>query len=520
MKQVSFIDGFEALCKKYFGYTSGKLFERIQKGLKVELATAQRVVGFAGAIGHLIYEYDTLTQERIAKLEAELKIVRAGFKKNPTNSDKSPSSEKHRKIKNSREQSGKLPGAQKGHPGATHELHESPDHIHKFEPTKCSECRSDLRNEAIHEIQRHQEVEVEEGKMVITEYQRVIKFCSQCGRWNRASLPGHIRLPQSRVTFGPNVKAIAVYLMTYQLMPVARTQEILVDLWGVQVSQGSLCNFANYVGERLLGWERDVRAELLMSPTLHVDESGIRVKKSSAWVHVYSSGHATLLYLHNKRGLEAHQEIGILPLYKGHLVHDAFAPYFTYGSCTHSLCNAHILRELKYLNEEEAQGWALRMQEFLKATLHSVHAVGANVVWEQKIKNDYRSILRAGYTENSAPQLLNGPEVKRYDYTMKNGKRVKIPVYKREANTNPIKLLNRLRDRMDEVLSFALYRVAPFTNNQAERDLRMTKIKEKVSGCFRSVTSAEHFLRIRSFISTCIKQGNFILDNLVLVQIF
>jgi hypothetical protein len=518
VKQKSLLDSFNQLCKRFFGYSGDEFYMRVLDGEKTRKAfEARKLAYFINNVGHLIYEFDNIQQAKIAKLESELARLRALHKKTPLNSHKSPSSEKHQKIKNSREKSGKKVGGQEGQESRVHELHDSPDHLHTFEPTKCSECHTDLRSSPVHEVQRHQEVEIEDGKMVVTEYQRIIKFCPVCGRWNRANLPGHVRLPQSRVVFGPIIKSIAVYLMSYQLLPVKRTQEILRDLWGVSVSTGSLCHFVKDVGRKLGDWEQETRLELLLSPYLHADESGVRVNKKSMWVHVHSSEQATILSLHMNRGMKAQEEIGILPMYKGHLVHDGFKTYVRFDQCRHSLCNAHILRELKYLSEEEDQKWSSKMAEFLKDTLRDLHR--GHLLNRNKLNKAYKEILRQGFWENSCSHLLHGPEVKRYRDHWDGEKWNKVPVHDLSRKSNPVKLLSRLRDQMNEVMAFAFNPGVPFSNNQAERDLRMTKIKEKISGCFRSEKMAQAFLRIRSFIGTCLKKEHLILDNLLLVQL-
>jgi len=194
--------------------------------------------------------------------------------------------------------------------------------------------------------------------MHVTEYQTVIKFCPKCGRWNRGEEPKEIQ--KSRIIFGPNTKSIAIYFIVQQLLPFARVQEILFDLFGISVSQGSLCNFVRAYGERLIDWEAQIKLALLSSPLNHVDETGLRCEKRGDYVHVVSNKFLTLLSYHSKRGKEAMDEIGVLPNYKGHLVHDGFSAYWGYGN-THSLCDGHILRELKYLYEEESQRWALKM---------------------------------------------------------------------------------------------------------------------------------------------------------------
>jgi len=447
-------------------------------------------------------------QERVSTLEKRLHL-------NPENSHKPPSSSRFKKIKNQREKSGRKPGAQAHHKGASMPVEECVDQVTRHEPTRCRSCGRDLNEVADSEVLSWQVVDLKNGKKHVHEHQRVTKFCPDCGDMNRGEMPGELSFPRSRRLFGPHLKAVATYFYSYQLIPVLRTQEILNDLYGIEVSAGTLCNFSKEISEKLFDWELEIKAQLRASKVLHADETGIRCEKRSDWVHVHSTEELTLLSHHKSRGREAHQEIGVLPEYPGHLVSDGFKTYDNY-ECQHSYCNAHILRELKYIHEEENEKWAKEMSDFLKKTLHHVHqgSVKIEVVWRQ-----YANILKRGFRECGFLKELQGRPPDYYKFVYIKGKRIREPRFRRRKLSRGMNLLQRLRDQREKILAFVENPRVPFTNNQAERDLRMIRLKEKISGCFRSSSMAKTFCRIRSFISTMQKQNIPLLDSLTLVQI-
>lgn len=517
MKRISLFQAIQSICRRNLDD-----HRQLERKLYREAGSVESDLYFMFVqsileIENIAESYEQESEERIALLENEILDLKKRFHLNPSNSHTPPSTERHKKIKNSREKTGKKPGGQAGHSGASHELHACADTLYRYEPMKCRNCGRDIKNDLEHEIIRKQEIEVREGKMHITEYQTVIKFCAECGQWNRGEQPKSLQ--KSRVVFGSNAKAISIYLSVQQLLPINRVQEILFDLFGLPISQGSLCNFVRQYGEKLKPWEGEVKSQLIASPKLHVDETGVRCGLKSDWVHVTSNESLTLLSHHPLRGMEAINDVGVLPLYQGHLVHDAFSAYWNYGK-THSLCNSHILRELKYLSEEEKQKWSVNMSEFLKATLHTLHqGQELSLKWKSKIKSDYTAHLKAGYLENGYAKEWRGRPPDGYKNDWENGKPFKVPIYRRRKHSKAMNLLNRLRDYINEVLAFALKPAIPFTNNQAERDFRMIRLKEKISGCFRSANMAGHFLRVRSYLSTLRKQEMHLLENLVLIDV-
>jgi transposase len=450
----------------------------------------------------LASRYEWETEERIEKLQKELEDLRKRFQLNPSNSHKPPSTERFKKIKNSREKTGRKPGGQKGHVGHHHKLEAQVDRVHREEPQRCRSCERDLKEVAPYEVIKKQEIELKDGKMFVTEFQSVIKFCPDCGDMNRASPLG---IPKSKITFGSHAKAVAVYLMVHQLIPVERTQEILRDLFKLNISQGSLCNFLRQTSSRLLSWSQRTKSQIINSAIAHFDETGIRCEKRLDWIHVASTSELTLLTLSTNRGQEGSDEAGVLPYFKGIAVHDAFKSYFTYEQCQHALCQAHILRELKYLHEEENQSWAEGLAKLIKMTIHKINQGQLKSV--QQVRCGFRKIIKQGFINNGYGQDWRRRQPDGYKWNWDKGKRFKVPIYKKRAHSKSMQLLNRLRDYETEFLRFVFEKNVPPTNNQAERDLRMAKLKEKISGCFRSATTAKHFLIIKSFLSTLRKQN-------------
>jgi transposase len=464
----------------------------------------------------LFMEHDDYYKKKVEALEVRVKELERRLHLNPENSHKPPSSSRFKKIKNQRVKTGKPIGGQKGHSGVDPELDDAPDQVIRHEVLKCRSCGRPLKEVKEAEIDRRQVVDIKDGRPFITEHQRVTKYCPDCGEMNRGSVPD-ARWMKAKKIFGPTLRSIALYFMGYQLIPIARTREILSDLFGVSVSQGSLCNFMREASRHLCEWEISQKSQLTHSSLLHTDETGARCEKRNDWVHVLSTDQLTLLFPHKSRGADAQKEFGVLPEFTGHLVRDGFKSYDQFTKSTHSFCNAHILRELKFLHEEEKQRWALDFSEYLKATLHRMNQKKSISI--AKVKGEYRRLLRIGFKECGFEHEWKGRPPDWFKKTWENGKPIEIPMYRRRKMSRAMNLLARLRDNMKEVLAFALNKAVPFTNNQAERDLRMLKVKEKISGCFRSQGMAKDFLRFRSFLGTLRKQELHLLDNIYLLHV-
>ena len=278
----------------------------------------------------------------------------------------------------------------------------------------------------------------------------------------------------------------------FQLIPYQRVQDYFADQIGLPISTGSIYNFNQQVFELLAQFEQKLMVKLLVSPLLHTDETGINIEGKRQWLHCISNDRLTLFYAHAKRGTEAMEAKNVLPRFTGILCHDHWKPYFHYKNCLHSLCNAHHIRELECACEQDKQQWAKDMQDLLHTILHDVYAQGGAVPEkEAKLYTErYRNLLQQAELECPPPETDRKP-----------GQRGRV---KRSKSRN---LLERLRDFEQEVLRFMTNPLVPFTNNQGENDIRMTKVHQKISGCFRSQEGADIFCRVRSYLSSCRKNN-------------
>lgn len=291
--------------------------------------------------------------------------------------------------------------------------------------------------------------------------------------------------------YGNGVKAQAVYLSQYQLIPYQRVQEQFQDQLGLPISVGSIYAFNQQAYLALEQFEQKLIVNLLHSRVLHADETGINIDGKTHWLHCLSSPQWTLFYAHAKRGMEAMKAKAVLPRFTGILVHDHWKPYFQLG-CWHALCNAHHLRELTYAYEQENQAWAKQMLDLLQTMVHAVNAHNAKLpdALAADYKAQYRALLKTAEIECPPPDPLQIP-----------GQRGRP---KRSKSRN---LLERLLHYETETLRFLTDPDIPFTNNQGENDIRMTKLHQKISGCFRSQEGADIFCRVRSYLSTCRKNN-------------
>lgn len=292
------------------------------------------------------------------------------------------------------------------------------------------------------------------------------------------------------VQYSNEVKAKSVYMSQFQLIPFARVADYFNHQLGLGISKASVFNFNKEAFLKLEMFEAWARVELLHSPFNHADETGININGKRIWLHTLSSAYVTLYHPDEKRGTEAMDRMGILQFYKGILCHDHWKPYYKY-LFLHALCNAHHLRELKFAFEEDAQEWAKKMHKLLSKMNEEVQASKNGTLSKERIKyfqKRYRSILNKGKTECPLIKKAKG----------KKGKQ------KKSKSRN---LLERLIKFEDDTLRFIKESIVSFTNNQGENDLRMTKVQQKISGCFRSMDGAEMFCRIRGYLVTCRKHG-------------
>ncbi len=438
-------------------------------------------------------------QTRLAK-DAHLATVM----KNSQNSSLPPSRDPCKRRKSLREKSGRKPGRQVGHRGATREMVEQPNHLVIHAPESCHLCGSSLNEAEVEGSERRQVHDLPPQRIEVTEHQAKTKVCGRCGMKNTAKFPAGINAP---VQYGAGVRSVVAYLVGYQLLPYERCAEAMGDLFNCQLSAGTLASIFKECARETVEPLLLIKEGISKSEVIGVDETNLRVNQKQQWVHVSSTEKLTLLCHDKRRGTTAIENIGILSNYKGVCVHDGFSAYDQYGQCRHSLCNAHILRELNYVIETSKASWAQEMKQLLldiKAAVSQASGSGkTRLAVRQKVEflvRYERIVLEAG---------------KLYEPLRKKKRGAKT----RRPKESPIvaaarKLVNRLVARRDEILLFMTDFRVPFDNNQAERDLRMLKVKQKVSGCFRTETGADEFCRMRSYVSTMKKQGHNVMETI------
>jgi transposase len=400
--------------------------------------------------------------------------------KNSRNSSLPPSKDKRRKAAYRREQQKKE--IQFPKPLETSEPDEVIDHYPDF----CVHCGLELEDtkDLGHESRQVLDIVVEK---YVTEHRSHLKGCPCCGEQTQASFPAGVI---GKIQYGPMVKALGIGMLYAQMSSFSRTQVMLSELVGKVLSESTLASFVQQLYSKLEKWEAWAREKLLQGSVLHADETGLNVNGESAWVHVLSSRDVVLMSFHMKRGKVAMDEIGILPKYGGILVHDFWQPYYGYENVEHAACGAHLLRELQYVIEAHGHNWAKLMQEVLLDGLELMHERKRGKLMDKEfrtLQRRYRIAVTKGESECPKPES--------------SGKRA------RTAQTKARNLLERFRDFEGEVLRFARDPMVPFTNNIAERDLRMVKVKVNVSGYFRSEDGARAFCRIRSYLMTQWRKG-------------
>lgn len=419
----------------------------------------------------------------IELLIALIQVLTGRLGTDSTNSSKPPSQDPNRARK-SRRKGARTPGGQPGRIGKTLQPLEDPDVIRAVTLDRRTLPRGSQFRVVGYE--KRQVIDLDISRLV-TEYQAEILENAQGQRFV-APFPDGVDRP---VQYGPSVKAHAVYLSQYQLLPYERIREYFEDQVGIPLSAGSLFNFNQEAFDRAAGFEHWVKDRLAESELIHADETGINIGGQRHWLHCASNARLTWLAPHEKRGHEAMEEIGILPRFHGVLCHDHWKPYYRY-ECQHALCNAHHLRELQRVWEQDKQAWAQRMQTLLCTMNDAVKNAGGSLPPDKAEgwRKAYRQCLKKAEEECPPP-----------DESQRQGKRGRL------KRTRARNLLERLRDYETDVLRFLDDPTVPFTNNQGERDIRMLKVQQKISGCFRSFEGARIFCRVRSLLSTARKQN-------------
>ena len=448
---------------------------------------------------------------RLTRLISELEGQAALPLKDSHNSSLPPSTDPPtcKRTRSLRRPSGKRVGGQPCHTGRTRRFVQQPDQIICHRVEQCRRCQATLEDAEVVSTHRRQLIDLPDVKLKVTEHRVEVRRCRRCGQINKGSFPEHVRAP---VQYGPHLRARAVYLQQYQLLPYERTSELLRDWFGYNPSAATLAGFVRECAAKLVRFEAQIKARLKRAPVIHVDETGLRVAKRSQYVHVTSTAELTHYSCHEKRGREAMDEVGILPYYRGTCVHDGWQSYRQYGQCLHSLCGAHLLRELTYLSEasEEEKKWAepiIKLLLEMKEVADEARQLGLKRVRRKQgreFTKRYDELTEENWRRHQVMEARAGPESEAEAATAQE-----TAVFKQSRS-----LLLRLRLQREEVLRFMNDLEVPFDNNQAERDLRMVKLQQKIGGCFRSDTGARQFCRLRGYLSTKRKTGRPVLSAL------
>jgi transposase len=390
-----------------------------------------------------------------------------------------------------RQKSGRRVGGQSGHRGATLRQSAHPDRVVTHAATSCSGCGRALREADAVASERRQVFDLPEVRLSVTEHRRETRRCRRCGTEARADFPAGLRAPAQ---YGPGILARSAYFNLYQFLPAARTAEALRDLFGCSLSPATIQRAGRVFSEKLVRCGQRLKAAIRDSPVVGADETGLRVAGGGGWVHVARTDELTHLAYDSRRGSEAMRDAGILPRLRGTLVRDGYLSYTRFEHCRHAPCNAHLLRELLFVEEvDPAQAaWTTPLASLLV-----------------EIKEEARRSYLARYDRLvRRADKLNPQPLEDRDGAGDSPRKERQPLSPQR------RLINRLRRRREEVLRFMTDLSVPFTNNGAERDLRMVKVQQKVSGCFRTEGGARGFCRVRSYLSTARKQGHPLLHAL------
>ena len=415
-----------------------------------------------------------------------------------------------RRTRSLRRPSGKRPGGQPGHPGHTRARVEEPDQVVTHAPRECRGCGASLSSGYIVRCESRQVIDLPPVKPWVVEHRALTKRCRSCDELTKGRFPKEVK---AAVQYGRGVRARAAYLVNYQLLPYRRAAELLTDFFSCPISPGSVRRIITECASSALLTEVEIKQRLKQAEVIHVDETGLRVEGAGCFVHVASTARLTHYACDSRRGKAAMDEIGILPAFRGTSVHDGWPAYQYYYQCRHSLCGAHLLRELTSIEESHPHQRGQWAEPLAKLLLEMKEAV------EQA-----RTSGHSALTEQEREGFLD-----RYDKLVRRGLELNPERHTRRRRTEPgaaqtgrgripqseaRKLVARLETRREEVLRFMTDFRVPFENNQAERDLRMVKLAQKIGGCFRSQEGAREFCRLRGVISTARKQGQAVLESI------
>jgi transposase len=447
-----------------------------------EIASAMEEIAALRAENTRLRELITILQTQVAALERRLGL-------DSSNSGKPPSSDglkKPARVSSLREPSGKTSGGQKGHPGETLCQVEAPDAVVDHYPEACARCGAVLMAAMATRHSARQVFDLPEpAPLIVTEHRAQVCSCAWCGAPTQAPFPKGVAAP---VQYGPRICAFVVYLLHGHFLPEDRLAELMRDLFGVSLVPATIARMSRSCAHRLRSFAQAVRERVSDAKVKHLDETGFRLGGKTQWLHIASTALLTCYRVCAKRGSLWEGVVGIV-------VHDHWKPYYTMKDVLHALCNAHHLRELKALIEIDHEDWARKMQILLRRACHATNLARARGVALKprliaRIERRYDVVVAEGLAFHQAQPALRRAQ-------RRGGK-------PRRIGHN---LLLRLHQRRDDVLRFLSDPGVSFTNNQAERDARMMKLRQKISGGYRSQASAEDFAVIRSVLSTAKKQG-------------
>ena len=432
-------------------------------------------------------------QQQLTEQQELIQQLQDQLAKDSHNSGKPPSSDGLKKgRRRSLRRAGQRPrGGQRGHKGRTLMQVAEPDHVIVHKLSDCPHCQTKLEAETVKRHEKRQVFDIPPARIEVTEHQAEVKQCPGCGACVKGTFPANVSQPTQ---YGLRLKAFACYLYGQQFIPFARIRELLTALYGDAPSEPAILAAIRQLARHTQGSLFQIRQQLIAAPVVHFDESGMRVAERLRWLHVASTEKLTHYHVHDKRGQIGMRAGDILPHYKGVAVHDYWRSYLKFSDCQHSFCNVHHLRDLCFIVEQYDQAWAAKMKRLLCDIKEEVASTPAQHTALPRdrlayYEAEYDALIAQGFADNPAPPKTKPRPIGR-------------------PKQSPAKnLLDRLHKHKAGVLAFMYDFRIPFDNNLVERDVRMIKVQQKVSGCFRTEDGAHIFCAIRSYISTARKHG-------------
>lgn len=430
------------------------------------------------------------------KLIVRLQVLEDRVAKNSQNSGKPPSSDGMNKPapKSLRKRHGKKSGGQPGHVGITLKAVSNPDHVKVYPVDQCQYCQMSLCEVKAERHEKRQVFDLPRVRIEVTEHRAEVKCCPQCKKESKGEFPQDVTQP---VQYGAEVKSQAVFLNQYQMIPLERVSETFEEFYGQGLADGTIVESCQEAAERVAPVMHAIKRYLAeLAKVVHFDETGLRINGKLYWLHVICTAFLTYYEFHAKRGQDAMDAIGILPDFCGTAVHDGLKSYWAYKKPRHGLCNEHHRRELEFIGERYPQDWVAKFADLLVEIKKAVDVARDTALFLSETQLSdfncrYDELVKQGLMANPPPEQSEMEKKKR-------GRKKQSP---------PKNLLDRLRDHKEAVLAFMNNFNVPFDNNLAERDIRMMKVKQKISGCFRSERGPKAFCQIRGYISTAKKNG-------------